>query len=133
MNLLKFTDNFIWIEISKQVISNSENNLLLVCCYIHNRTSKYFDPNVFECLTANITNFCDDSTNMILMGGLDYNEFISENMSNIETTNFISLPMRKKCDDVVNTHGKSLLEICLIFNLNILNGRSRGLPFQHYV
>jgi exonuclease III len=138
IKVLKISKNFIWVEISKNVIQNLENNLVMVSAYIHDASSTYFKPPIFDELSADIVKFCDEKTPLILMGdlnsrtGVEDEKFVDkiiDSLSCIETNNTsIDLPPRKNCDPVVNSHGKNLINICRTFNLKILNGRKPGDP-----
>ena len=67
----KISKNFVWTEISKHLIHNLEKNLILVSAYIHDASSTYYDPSIFEELSSGITEFCDDNTPLIIMGDLN--------------------------------------------------------------
>ena len=129
-----------WLEVSKDVIKNTNKNLFIVTGYIHDTSSKYYDPNVFENLAIEITKVCDENTPLIVTG--DFNRRTGEvddkydeshvTESDIRPTTSIALPMRKNCDSVLNQQGRSILELCQIFNLKILNGRSKGDPLRNF-
>ena len=145
VKIKKISKFFVWTEISKTLIHNMEKNLILVSAYIHDASSTYYDSSIFEQLSLGITEFCDDNTPLIIMGDLNsltgiMDEHFSdpqiENISHIDTIiDSITLPQRKNCDTIINTHGVKLLNICRTFNLMILNGRTPGDPlgaFTYY-
>ena len=89
-------------------------------------------------VSADITNLCDQSSPLFIMGDLNsrtgiedekFNDSRIDNFSYIETDNAsITLPVRNNCDPIINFHGKNILNICHTYNLKILNGRSHGDP-----
>ena len=50
-------NSYIWIEISKHLIKNLEKYLLLLCAYISDVNSKYFNPNTYDDIAEDISNF----------------------------------------------------------------------------
>ena len=70
------------MEISKDVIKNANKNLILVTGYVHDVSSKYYDPNAFENLAIEITKNCDDTTPLIITG--DFNGRTGEIDDNYE-------------------------------------------------
>ena len=130
-----------WLEVSKDVIKNTNKNLFIVAGYIRDTSSKYNDPNVFKNLAVEITSVCDENTPLIVTGDFNgrtgevddkYDES-HETESDIRPTTSIALPMRKNCDSVLNQQGRSILELCQIFNLKILNGQwSKGDPLGNF-
>ena len=141
IKVLKISKNFIWIEVYKNIMKNLEKNVLIVSAYVHDITSAYFEPSVFENLSDDITHYCDMNTPLIITGDLNsrtgtedenYDDFQADNTF-IETNNAsIALTDRKNCDSVVNSHGKNVLDICRTFNLKIMNGRSLGDPLGNF-
>ena len=71
IKVLKVTKNFVWLEVCKNIVKNLKTNLLIVCAYIHDITSTYYDPNVFDDLSTDITNFCNMNTPLIITGDLN--------------------------------------------------------------
>ena len=128
------------MEISKDVIKNVDKNLFLVTGYIHDVSSKYYDPKAFENLALGITKFCDETTPLIITGdfngrtGVVDDKYLESHLTDFEIrlANSIDLPLRKNCDSTVNQQGRSILELCHNFNLNILNGRSSGDPLGNF-
>lgn len=142
VKVLKNSNNFIWLEVSKSIINNLQKNLLIVCTYIHDGTSNYHDPNVFEELSSDITKYCDHDTPLIITGDINartgvqsdnFDDALPIEVSRIDTNMCsIPLPKRNNCDQVLNSHGRKILEICQAFNLSILNGRLMGDPCGLY-
>ena len=134
----KISKNFVWSEISKEVVENMEKNLMLVSAYIHDVTSSYFDQNVFDELSLGISEFCNDNTPLLIMGDLNSRTSTEdENFSDPQIDlpcrvdingSEITLPERANCDTNLNAHGKNILDICRISNLMILNGRTPSDP-----
>ena len=85
---------------------------------------------------------CNEQTPLIIMGdlnsrtGLLDDNFTEPNLGDTCTIESVKptgiTPKRRNCDKVVNQHGRSIIEICQAFNLNILNGRSRGDPLGNF-
>ena len=137
----KETNNFVGVEISRELFENANKNLFILCGYIHDATSKYHDPDAFENLACEISKLCDENTPMIITGDLNgrtgvlndyYEDHQLGNHHDMESVSSIPLPLRKNCDKSVNNQGKSIIELCHIFNLKILNGRSKGDPMGNF-
>ena len=136
--VLKISKNFIWCEISKNIMKGLQKNLIFVAAYINDVTSAYFDPNVFSDFSNDITYFCDENSPMLVMGDLNsrtgheedhLHEPNFESLSPIVTENHsITIPIRRNCDPIVNSHGNNILSLCRTYNFKILNGRSLGDP-----
>ena len=102
--------------VSKHLIKNLEKKLLLLCAYISDVNSKYFNPNTYDDIAEDISNFCDDNTPLILIGDMNSRtRNLSENYIEpdlgqnccIETRrSSIDLPIRKNCDCNINNQGK---------------------------
>ena len=129
-----------WLEISKDVIKNADKNLVLATGYVHDISSKYYDPNAFENLALGITKMCDENTPLIITedfngrtGEID-DKYVESHLTDFEIrpASSIPLPLRKNCDSVINQQGRSILELCHTFNLKILNGRSSGDPLGNF-
>ena len=71
IKIKKISKNFVWTEIDKHLIQNLEKNLILVSAYIHDASSTYYDPSIFEELSHGITEFCDDNTPLITLSDLN--------------------------------------------------------------
>ena len=115
----KITADFAWLEISKEIIKNTNKKLHLVTGYIHDQSSKYYDPNVFDRLSVEITKVCDENTPLIITGDLNgrtgvVDDKYEENYSTdfeIRPATSIPLPLRKNCDTTINQQGRSILEL----------------------
>ena len=44
----KISNNFVWIEVSKNVIENLNENLLIIASYINDINSTYYDDKIFK-------------------------------------------------------------------------------------
>ena len=139
VNILKMSNNFVWMEIDKKVVNNMEENLIVVGTYINDITSTYYDDKIFEELYSDIYTFCGENTPVLFTG--DFNGRTGEvddifrgvggqDMGieqQIPTPNtFVDLPKRRNCDILVNSHGKKIIQICHTFDYKILNGRMAG-------
>ena len=138
-NVIKKSNNFIWVEIHRSVIKNLEKNLIICAKYIHDITSVYYSPNIFQELSKDILDFGDQNTPLLIIG--DMNARTSTSDENppapsidhsecyIETENYnIQIKPRNNCDKEINAHGNKIIEICKSYNLQILNGRMDGDP-----
>ena len=109
----KITADFAWLEISKEIIKNTNKKLHLVTGCIHDQSSKYYDPNVFDRLSVEITKVCDENTPLIITGDLNgrtgvVDDKYEENYSTdfeIRPATSIPLPLRKNCDTTINQQG----------------------------
>ena len=70
-HIIKITNSFIWIEISKNLIKNLGRTLLFLCAYISDVNSKYFNPNTYGDIAKDSSNFCVDNTLIILIGDMN--------------------------------------------------------------
>ena len=48
IKFVKTTNNFVWIEVSKHLIKNLNQNLFIVASYINDITSTYYNDEIFE-------------------------------------------------------------------------------------
>ena len=39
---------------------------------------------------------------------------------------FKDIPKRRNCDEIINSHGSKIIELCKSFDFRILNGRTKG-------
>ena len=139
--ILKSSNNFIWIEIDKSVISNLRQNFIIVATYISDITSTYFNDSIFEEFYSDILKYSNEGTPILFTG--DFNGRTGETEDcfidpktwgdSIPTPNtFVNLPKRKNCDSVVNSHGEKIIHICQTFDFRILNGRTKGDKIGNY-
>ena len=122
VHTIKINNSYIWIEICKNLIKNLEKNLLLLCAYISDVNSKYFNPNTYDDIAEDISNFCEDNTPLILIGDMNSRtgnmseDYIEPDLGLnccIETrSSSIDLPICKNCDGNINNQGKSLIDVC---------------------
>ena len=88
---------------------------------------------LLKILAVEITKVCEESTPLIATG--DFNGRsgeVDDKYNESRLTISIALPMRRNCDNVLNRQARSILELCQIFNLKILNGRSNGDPLGNF-
>ena len=71
VKIIKKSNNFVWIEVDKRLISGSTLNSLIAGVYIHDITSKYYDDSIFEELNRDILKFSDEGTPVLLMGDIN--------------------------------------------------------------
>ena len=70
--ILKKSNNFVRFEINHRILNkNLQNNLIICATYIHDITSKYFTPSIFDELNGDILSFCNQDTPLIIMGDMN--------------------------------------------------------------
>ena len=130
---MKASSNVVWCKISKTVLGR-QKDLFMGGLYIPPTYSPYFDDNLFENLEHDVEKF-SKLGNIMMLG--DFNartgfasDFVSKEGNDVITNDCSALSrevkQRKNFDENLNSHGKSLLDLCLAFDLNILNGRILG-------
>ena len=134
--ILKSSNNFIWIEINKNCIKNLQENFLILCTYINDITSSYYDDRIFEELYSDILRYSGENIPILFTGDLNgrtgvvddiYRDDGKTDHNPIPIPNtFVNLPIRKNCDNIVNSHGKKIIYLCHTLDLKILNGRMIG-------
>ena len=142
IKFFKISNNFVWIEVSKNLIENLNENLLIIASYINDITSTYYDDEIFEELNNDVLTFCNGENPVLLMGDLNsrtgelneiYVESENEFISNFpQKTTFLNVPPRKNCDKKEDSHGKKIISFCKSVDFVILNGRSKGDPCGNY-
>ena len=102
--------------------------------YIPPCNSKYFDPKIVDQLEQDIIDF-SPAGSVILMGDFNsrtgkYSDTVSQEgnnvISNDQSEAAFQPAQRNSFDNVINSHGKRLLEICKTLDLRIVNGRANG-------
>ena len=125
VKIIKKSNNFVWIEVDKRLISGSTLNSLIAGVYIHDITSKYYDDNIFEELNRDILKFSDEGTTVLLMG--DFNARTGNLNDNYEesahgdqhipiSNTFTNIPNRSNCDNILNTHGEKVIKFCKAYD-----------------
>ena len=117
-------------------MTGNENRIFLCGAYIPPINSKYFSPEIFEELENDNAEFRSKGT-VLLSGDFNsgsgkYEDYIpndSDNLFDYFMENIFIPAKRNNYDNVLNSHGKNLLQICKNFDLRILNGRIRGDSF----
>ena len=133
IEIVKASSNFVWCKISKTVLGR-QKDLFMCCLYIPPMYSPYFADNLFENLEHDVEKF-SKLGNIMMLG--DFNariglasDFVSKEGNDLITNDCSALSrevkQRKNFDENLNSHGKSLLDLCRAFDLNILNGRTLG-------
>ena len=132
IKVLKSSNNFVWIEVEKNIIQNLQENFLVVATYINDVTSSYYKDEIFEELHRDILKFSGENIPILFMG--DFNGRVGnlddtykdpkpvENSIPIISP-FESIHDRRYCDTVVNSHGNKIIHLCHTFDFKILNGR----------
>ena len=132
VNLKKSTNNFVWCEIDKEIMG-TETHVYLCGVYIPPVNSKYFLPELFEELENDIAEFQLKGP-VILLGDFNSRTGKYEDHISIDSDNFLHnisensfIPkQRNNYDNILNSHGKNLLQVCKNLDLRIINGRVRG-------
>lgn len=124
------------METDKSVITNFQENFLLVASYINDITSSYYNENIFEELHGDMLMFCNNNRPIMLMGDLSgrtgaindvYEDPDLDSCTSIRRYRPpVAVPIRKNCDNVINSHGEKFIKFCHIFDFLILNGRLKG-------
>ena len=148
INFAKISNNFVWVEVSKNLIKNLNQNLFIVASYINDITSTYYNDEIFEELNNDILNYCNDSNPVLIMGDLNshtghINDIYTEpednftpnfsNLSNFSNVpKFLNIPPRTNCDAKEDSHGRKIISFCKTYDFAILNGRTKGDPYGNY-
>ena len=130
--LKKSTNNFVWCEINKEIMGTL-NHVYLCGVYIPPINSKYFLPELFEELENDVAEFQTKGP-VILLGDFNsrtgkYEDHISidsDNLLDNTSENSFIPKQRNNYDNILNGHGKNLLQVCKNLDLRIINGRVRG-------
>ena len=56
----KKSNYFVWIEVSKNLIKNLKENLLIIASYINDISSTYYNDEIFEELHKDVLTFCNE-------------------------------------------------------------------------
>ena len=112
----------------------TQQHIYLCGVYIPPENSKYFSPQNFADLENDIVQYRSKG-DIILSGDFNYRTGKYNDHTPVSGDHFIASddskesfipPIRNNCDNVLNNHGKTLLEFCKKFDFRILNGRTRG-------
>ena len=123
----KSTQNYVWFTIKKDLL-NSMKDIHVCGIYIPPCNSKYFDPEIFDQLEQDIIDFSPTGS-IILMGDFNsrtgkYSDTVSQEgnnvISNDQSESAFQPAQRNSFDNVINSHGKRLLEICKNLDLRII-------------
>ena len=127
ISITKTTQHFIWFKIENRFL-NSVKNIYVCGVYIPPCNSKYFDNEIFDQLEQDIVRFSSTGS-IILMGDFNsrtgkYSDTVSKEgnsiISNDQSESAFQATQRNSFDNVLNSHGKRLLEICKTFDLRIV-------------
>ena len=125
--------NFLWFKIEKSFL-NSVKDIYVCGVYIPPCNSKYFDLEIFDQLERDIVHFSTIGS-VILMGDFNsrtgkYSDTVSQEgnsiITNDQSESAFQPAQRNSFDNLLNSHGKKLLEICKNLDLRIVNGRVNG-------
>ena len=122
-----------WCKLSKEV-AGYEKDVYICALYIPPQNSPHFHTEIFEELENSIINYSSKG-HILLLGDFNartgkYTDLISKEgnnyIENDKTETSLHPPNRNSFDNIINYHGKRLLEICKTFDLKILNGQTNG-------
>ena len=130
---MKTTTNFVWCRLESSCLG-TDHDIIICGVYIPPHNSPYFSFDLFEELEKDISPFTSRGS-ILLLGDMNartgkYNDFLDANdkeylITDTQETSFTASP-RNNCHNVLNNHGKLLLQICKNCDLAILNGRIKG-------
>ena len=60
-----------WFEINHRILENLQKKMIICATYIHDITSTYFTPSIFDELTKGILNFCNQDTPLVITGDMN--------------------------------------------------------------
>ena len=133
VTLVKNSNNFLWCKITKEIWGCAKD--VYICgIYIPPQNSPHFSSDMFDQLENDIINYMSKGY-VLLLGDFNartgkYVDSVSKDgnelIENDRSANSLHPPNRNTFDNVINKHGKRLLEICKSFDLKILNGRTKG-------
>ena len=135
VKIVKTSNNFVWMEVNKKYIANLENNFFIVGTYINDITSTYYDDKICQELHTHILNFNSNNSPILIMGEFNgrtgnLDDIYRDDMkveNVIPTPNFFEHgPKRRNCDEIINSHGKKIIDFCHSFDFKILNGTTMG-------
>ena len=110
-------------------------DVYICAVYIPPETFKYFNHDLLEDLAENILSF-SVMGHLILMGDFNARTATENDFVPQEGNTFVPLCTQKYLDEpkrrfsflnnIINNHGKWLLDLCRTLDLRILNGRSES-------
>ena len=124
----------IWLKLDKS-LGITDRDLYLCALYIPPVDSPYFDDNIFETLSSEITHF-QAQGNVILFGDLNARTGIEPDVLDPKGNDHVfgrtplfttpTLPHRNNLDSAMNQSGREVVHLCRASGLYIVNGRFRG-------
>ena len=125
------SDGILWFRLLKAFF-HTKNDLYICGVYVPPHNSPYYTTEYFDKIIASVSKFTQQGD--VIMCG-DFNSRIGKgnNCQEVEIPHLEELPLhtpkipnmmeRSACDQVVNQHGKKLIQICDDLNLHVANGR----------
>ena len=117
--IVKNSNNFVWIELSKHLIKNVMENFLIVAVYVSDVSSTYYNEEIFEELNKDTLKDIYEEKGDFIPGPKG-------------KTKFGDVPTRNNCDKTENSHGNKIINFCKTFDFIILNGRTEGDPIGNF-
>lgn len=143
MKILKRHKNYVWIEVSKNALTNINANLKICAIYNPPENSRYHNSSLMDDISADILSMTSKNDPFILIGDMNArigttNDFDNDKGSD-ELSNLTAFTnpgkTRKNCDSTINAQGNKIINLCKKLDLMILNGRTSGDfwgNFTHY-
>ena len=131
--MIQHSNNSLWCKLSKYVFGYT-NDTYICGLYIPPHNSSHFNSDIFDQLQTDVTNYATKGF-ILLLGDFNartgnYTDTVSkdgnDNIKNDRSEVSLLQPIRNSFDNVLNNHGKRLLQICKNCDLKILNGRTNG-------
>ncbi len=127
IKLIKFTNNYAWLELNKNIFHDLTKNLLICGIYSQPANSLYYNEEIWEDLEDDILNLTTNETPFCIIGDMNGRvgeeiEFYSpeERMdlkdiidpSRFVPTRKIAPSMRRNCDPTTNKCGEHIINLC---------------------
>ena len=141
LKIVKKSNNFVWIELSKHLIKNVMENFFIVAVYVSDISSTNNNEGIFEELNKDTLHFCKDSTPEQVIGDFNGRTGLLKDIYEEKgiflpgpkgKTRIGDVPTRKNCDKTENSHGNKIIDFCKTFDLMILNERTEGDPIGNF-
>ena len=141
IKFLKKTDKYIWFELDKALLLDSEENLKICAIYSQPSLSAYYRESVWDDLECDIADLSSDNSPICIIGDMNGRtgerpDFVASSDRYVDAipSTLIKSP-RKSCDKILNKVGEKLLLLCKSYDMQIANGRTHGDflgNFTHY-
>ena len=135
--------NAIWIKLKKELFQEQEDIYLGTCYFSPENYEKKTKSNYIDDLESEIFNF--SLKGKVLLQG-DYNARCGSlqdsvllnktfdrpnDITNLQTSSWSDIPYRNSNETQCNSRGKKLIDMCIMSDMHIVNGRKVGDLFGH--